>query len=152
MLVEIGIWPKDSALGGSEEEARQLQLQADMRFLTVLAALVPLACQMDAGDPPLPQSGNALGQLCTTAGNCPANHDCVFLSAGNPAQGYCSPICTVVSDCANGYTGPTTGQLSCFVPNNADACSIGCQTDVDCPQTLACKAPMGAPFKFCATR
>lgn len=99
------------------------------------------------------QALNGLGTECTTVADCPTmpEHNCVILTLGNPNLGYCSPACTVDQDCINGYTGPSTGTLSCFVPNQPNSCSIGCAATADCPGNLECKIT-GGPFNFCATR
>jgi hypothetical protein len=128
-----------------------------MRVLPCLL-LCLWACQPEVAPPYTPGGGtgqNALGQLCTMAGGCPANHQCVFTASGNPTQGYCSPLCTESgNECRDGYTGPQTGTLNCFVPNTPQACSIQCQADTDCPVTMACKIPSNPnqPFRFCSTR
>ena len=94
--------------------------------------------------------GNHLGELCSDADPCPAEHNCVFLNAGNPDLGYCSPICATDDDCRDGYTGPASGMLSCFVPDMPDSCTIVCGTGADCPGELACVAT-GGPVSVCTT-
>jgi hypothetical protein len=98
-------------------------------------------------------SGNALGQTCTDTAGCPTSpaHQCVFLTSGNPSLGYCSPVCSTDADCQTGYTGPSTGGLTCFVPNVPQACTITCSTTADCPGDLECKVT-GGPVNVCATR
>ena len=93
---------------------------------------------------------NHLGETCSEADLCPADHQCVFLEVGDPDLGYCSPICQSDADCREGYTGPASGQLSCFVPDQPDACTIVCQGPDDCPGELACVAT-GGPVSVCTT-
>ena len=93
---------------------------------------------------------NHLGETCSDSDPCPGDHQCVYLAIGNPDLGYCSPICATSTDCSDGYTGPATGTLTCFVPDQPDACSIGCETVDDCPGDLACVST-GGPMSFCTT-
>ncbi len=93
---------------------------------------------------------NHLGETCSDADPCPDDHQCVFLQVGNPDLGYCSPICASDADCGDGYTGPATGMLTCFVPDQPDACTIVCQDGADCPGELACVAT-GGPVSVCTT-
>ena len=95
-------------------------------------------------------AANHLGETCSDADPCPADHQCIYLSVGNPDLGYCSPICAGDQDCRDGYTGPATGTLTCFVPDHPDACTIACETTDDCPGELACVAT-GGPFSVCTT-
>lgn len=94
--------------------------------------------------------GNHLGETCSEADPCPADHHCIYLSIGNPDLGYCSPICAGDQDCSEGYTGPATGTLTCFVPDQPDACTIGCETGEDCPGELVC-VETGGPVSVCTT-
>ena len=93
---------------------------------------------------------NHLGETCSEADPCPGDHQCVFLSVGNPDLGYCSPICASDQDCRDGYTGPAGGMLSCFVPDTPDACTIVCESVADCPGELAC-VETGGPVSVCTT-
>jgi hypothetical protein len=93
---------------------------------------------------------NHLGETCSDADPCPADHNCVYLGIGNPDLGYCSPICASSADCLDGYSGPATGTVTCFVPDQPDACSIACETGDDCPGDLAC-VTTGGPMSFCTT-
>ena len=97
------------------------------------------------------QAQNVLGQVCSTANPCPTNpaHQCVILSVGSQNQGYCSPACVSATECTDGYSGPTSGEINCFVPNQPNACSIVCTTVNDCPGDLACVST-GGPLSFCA--
>lgn len=130
--------------------------------------LMSMACDVGGTDPgPGPGAGdavdagrapdarvseNALGQTCAAQGECPSDppHQCVFLQSGNPELGYCSPTCGADADCAADYTGPATGTPTCFVPDYAQACSILCDDDGDCPSGLECKIT-GGPVNVCAT-
>jgi hypothetical protein len=96
-------------------------------------------------------SDNHLGETCSDGDPCPGDHQCIFLSVGNPDLGYCSPICADDGDCGDGYTGPATGTLTCFVPDHPDACTIGCDDTADCPGDLTC-VETGGPFSVCTTR
>lgn len=93
---------------------------------------------------------NQLGRTCSTSDPCPTSHQCVYLSSGNPDLGYCSPQCTTEQDCLDGYDGPSTGTVTCFVPNQPNLCSIACDTVADCPGELAC-VETGGPVKVCTT-
>lgn len=93
---------------------------------------------------------NHLGETCSDADPCPDDHQCVYLEVGNPDLGYCSPICAGDADCREGYTGPASGMLSCFVPDQPDACTIVCENIGDCPGELACVAT-GGPVSVCTT-
>jgi hypothetical protein len=124
----------------------------------LLAAVLLVACGgdddggADSGVAPDAPSGsaNSLGETCTDADPCPAEHQCVYLQVGNPDLGYCSPICATDEDCREGYTGPASGMLTCFVPDLPNACSIGCEDVADCPGELACVST-GGPMSFCTT-
>jgi hypothetical protein len=96
-------------------------------------------------------SDNHLGETCSDADMCPDGHHCIYLSVGNPDLGYCSPICATDDDCRDGYTGPATGTLTCFVPDQPDACTIACDDSADCPGDLAC-VETGGPFSVCTTQ
>lgn len=131
------------------------------RALSVLAfALVAFACggDDDGGDgsdaPSFDAAGSAnhLGEPCSETMACPTTplHQCVFLNAGNPNLGYCSPVCATDTDCTDGYTGPATGDVSCFVPDQPDACTIVCEAQADCPPDLVC-VPTGGPVSVCTT-
>lgn len=96
------------------------------------------------------QSANHLGETCSVADPCPADHQCIYLSVGNPDLGYCSPMCAGDQDCQEGYTGPATGTLACFVPDHPDACTIACETSDDCPDQLVC-VETGGPISVCTT-
>ena len=129
--------------------------------LALMVSLL-LACGGDddgdgGGDGPAqPDAGggtvNQLGTTCSDDDPCLTDppHQCVFLSVGNPDLGYCSPVCATNADCTDGYTGPSTGELTCFVPGQEDACTITCDTAADCPGELACVAT-GGPVSVCAT-
>lgn len=130
-----------------------------MRFFAVLSLIMFVGCDVDntspSADAALPAADaagptNALGTECADTAACPDDHNCVKLTSGNPDVGYCSPVCSDETDCADGYTGPSTGILSCFVPNVPNSCSIQCNTTADCPLTLEC-VDNGGPFKFCTT-
>jgi len=95
-------------------------------------------------------AANHLGETCSDADPCPADHQCIYLTVGNPDLGYCSPMCAGDQDCRDGYTGPATGTLSCFVPDHPDACTIACETSDDCPGDLVC-VETGGPFSVCTT-
>jgi len=106
----------------------------------------------DASTPADATAANHLGQRCSAELPCPSSppHQCVYLTSGNPDQGYCSPMCIEDTDCSDGYTGPATGQLSCFVPGMPNVCTIVCDTVADCPGDLACVSP-GGPVNVCTT-
>ncbi len=151
----------------SRPVARPLQPDDGMRFILSLVAVLSLATGCGAGSTNPPggggvdaaagsadaQSGNALGQTCTTSADCPSTpaHQCVFLQSGNPNLGYCSPMCSVNSDCMGGYTGPATGTPTCFVPDQPNVCSILCTAEGDCPGDLTCVIT-GGPVNVCATK
>ncbi len=101
-------------------------------------------------DADVPSTTNVLGQACTGDGDCPSQHGCVFLTAGNPALGYCSPVCLSDEDCRANYTGPATGSPTCFVPDQPERCSITCGSTEDCPLELVCIVT-GGPVNICAT-
>ncbi len=135
-----------------------------MRFILSIAAVWLLAVGCGAGTTNPPGGGadagaadagssNALGQTCTTAADCPSSpaHQCIFLQSGNPDLGYCSPMCSVDSDCMGGYTGPSTGTPTCFVPNQPNVCAILCTAEGDCPGDLTCVIT-GGPVNVCATK
>ncbi len=105
---------------------------------------------IDAAPGPDASASNHLGETCSDADPCPADHQCIYLGVGNPDLGYCSPICAGDQDCRDGYTGPATGTLTCFVPDHPDACTIGCETGDDCPGDLVC-VETGGPFSVCTT-
>lgn len=127
---------------------------------TAGVALFLAACGGDDGDngpdaapqadAPLQQLVNALGQVCDESTPCPDSpaHSCVYLNIGSEVQGYCSPVCADNLDCSEGYDGPATGELTCFTPNDPQACSIGCEVAADCPEDLEC-LPTGGPMSFC---
>ena len=128
------------------------------RYRALLAAVLLVACGgdddggADSGGAPDAAAGsqNSLGETCSDSDPCPGEHQCVYLEVGNPDLGYCSPTCATDEDCGEGYTGPATGTLSCFVPDQPNACSIGCQDTADCPGELACVST-GGPMSFCTT-
>jgi hypothetical protein len=101
------------------------------------AALVPDATQ---------QGVNDLGTPCdpNTPTDCAATSTCVVIGGlGSQTMGYCSPMCTQAgTECADGYTGPATGQVQCAIteqdPNTPVLCAIICTTGTDCPNGLAC--------------
>lgn len=100
----------------------------------------------DAGvDEGMPMTVNALGELCSADGDCPADHSCVIppLPSGSTTDGYCSPNCATTDDCTDGYEGP--GSISCFMP---PSCFISCGSDDDCPTGLTC-LPTGGPTSAC---
>jgi len=132
-----------------------------MRALAVLMLVAALGCGGDddgggggadggGGGADAAAAGNHLGETCSDADPCPGDHQCVFLSVGNPDLGYCSPICASDQDCSDGYTGPAGGMLSCFVPDTPDACTIVCESVADCPGELAC-VETGGPVSVCTT-
>jgi hypothetical protein len=133
-----------------------------MRALALCVVVLLAGCggDDDGGDTSAPDaagsvdaasgSSNHLGETCSDADPCPADHQCIYLSVGNPDLGYCSPICASNEDCSDGYTGPATGTLTCFVPDQPDACTIGCDDAADCPGELAC-VETGGPFSVCTT-
>jgi hypothetical protein len=125
-------------------------------LLIALPLALLLACGGDGGDAPAPDAAagpsNRLGDTCSDDDPCPSDppHQCVFLSVGNPDLGYCSPVCATNDDCREGYTGPPSGELSCFVPDQPDACTIVCEMPADCPGQLSCVAT-GGPVSVCTT-
>ncbi len=132
-----------------------------MRLFAIVSVLCLVGCDTGStvtpsADASLPQvdamvaSSNSLGVECMTTANCPTDHNCVKLSSGNPDVGYCSPTCTIDTDCGIDYTGPSTGTLACFVPNFPNSCSIQCNSTADCPGTLQCLGN-GGPLMFCTT-
>lgn len=133
-----------------------------MTRAAALAALLLLACGGDddggtgsadasATADAAADAANHLGETCSATDLCPADHQCIYLSVGNPDLGYCSPICAGDQDCSEGYTGPATGTLTCFVPDHPDACTIVCETGEDCPGELVC-VETGGPVSVCTTQ
>ncbi|MEM6959627.1 MAG: hypothetical protein AAF411_17870 [Myxococcota bacterium] len=122
-----------------------------MRSLLALFLLAFVACGDDDGgsDAAVDMAGaNALGQVCTTVSDCPADHNCAMppLVGGSMTQGYCSPNCSDAAACTTGYTGP--GRPSCFL---MPACTISCDTPNapgECPDGLTC-LPTGGPTSAC---
>ena len=135
-----------------------LRLGVSLAFLVFALALS--GCEVGGDDgsggaADASSSQNALGQICTigAAAVCPSTpaHICTKLdTVGSQTQGYCSPLCTTSAECTSGYTGPATGTPTCFPDAlNQQRCVIICQSEADCPNSLACLAPGGAPMKFC---
>lgn len=127
---------------------------AATRGLAVALAVAALGCGGDddggGGGADAASGANHLGEICSEADPCPGDHQCVFLTVGDPDLGYCSPICATDADCQDGYSGPASGMLSCFVPDLPDACTIVCETGDDCPGELAC-VETGGPVSVCTT-
>jgi hypothetical protein len=130
-----------------------------MRTLSLVFLLAILGCGSgddappDNDDPDAMVAGpvNGLGMTCTVAAECPSDpvHDCVFLASGNPNLGYCSPVCATDPDCTTGFSGP--GTATCFVPGQANLCSVTCATDL-CPGDLICADLGGGGVKICVTQ
>jgi hypothetical protein len=126
-------------------------------WTTLLLVLATIGCDSGSSNPPnndipdaMPGPQNALGSTCTASAECPAmpQHTCVFLSAGNPNLGYCSPPCTTDPDCSTGFSGP--GMATCFVPGQPNVCSIICESA--CPGDLVCADLGGGGVKVCVTQ
>lgn len=92
---------------------------------------------------------NEWAQLCGDGlAKCPADHHCFMapVPAGSSTQGYCSPDCSVDTDCTDGFVGP--GTALCFSPPD---CLIDCLQaygDDQCPKGLTC-LPTGGPTNAC---
>lgn len=130
--------------------------------IALLSCLIAFGCG-DDGEGGSPDSGadvdaasggeNALGRACDDRRPCPSDppHQCVYLQAGNPDVGYCSPLCETDADCLEGYPGELGGTAHCLVPGVPNACSVTCESAADCPGDTTCVSP-GGPAMLCASQ
>lgn len=104
----------------------------------------------------MPNTTNALGQVCDSATPCPDGNSCTGIQGvGSETSGYCSPACTPSGgECAAGYTGPAGGQPMCVLSEAAGAdptlCAIICTDNAQCPSGTQCIPVPGNSASVCA--